>query len=633
MELRVSGHLKTAFEITELSAHFQFRHSARSALASFRRGDRQICSAVGVRHSESSIKERQILSVSRLTPAVITLLFAAAGSNCVGHSPDEERAGGRLVATSRSEPKSFNRLVSARAAEELVNRLTHAPLVRVDRTTGRVEPWLAREWTTSSDGLTWTLKLIEGVSFSDGQPFTAADVVFTFEALYDPKVASPIASSLRIADKPLLVRAVDEHTVVLTFPAPYGPGLAVLDSLPVLPRHKLKPSLDAGTFRDAWSTTTPPSEIAGLGPFVLHEYQPGQRLAFRRNPRYWRRDPQGGRLPYLDEVELLVVPEQNAELLRLQSGDADLTTGEVRPEDLAVIQPLVDQQKLQLVTAGIGSSPDGLWFNLTPRAKSLSGRAWLQRTEFRRAVSLAVDRSAIVNTVYLGAAEPVWTSITSSHGDWYLPDLPRPPRDLAEARSLLKTVGLVDRNGDGLVEDAAGRPARFSILTQKGHTIRERTVAMVQAQLREIGLTVDPIAVDPGALFKSYSERSYDAMYFVAPGDSTDPARNLDFWMSSGTFHYWNPEQRVPATTWEAKVDDLMRQQSTTIDPIERRRLFAEAQRTMAAEVPLICLAAPKVMIAMSARVRGATPSVLSPPVLWNADVLSVVSPRGGSAR
>jgi peptide/nickel transport system substrate-binding protein len=117
-------------------------------------------------------------------------------------------------------------------------------------------------------------------------------------------------------------------------------------------------------------------------------------------------------------------------------------------------------------------------------------------------------------------------------------------------------------------------------------------------------------------------------MYFVAPSDSTDPARNLDFWMSSGSFHYWNPEQKAPATTWEKNVDDLMRRQSTTLDAGERRRLFADAQRAMAAETPIICVAAPKVMVAMSARLHGATPSVLQPLVLWNADVLSVTSPQ-----
>lgn len=543
----------------------------------------------------------------------------------------EPASGGQLVATSRSEPSSFNRLVVARTAEEVVSRLTQSPLVRVNRLTGQVEPWLAREWTTSPDGLTWTLKLRDGLTFSDGVPLTAADVVFTFDALYDPKVGSPVASSLRIDDKPITARAADDHTVVLVFPAAFGPGLSLLDSLPILPRHKLEGALRAGTFRTAWGVTTPPGELAGLGPFVISEYRPGERLVFVRNPHYWRRDDHGRALPYLDRIELQIVPEQNAELLRLESGDADLTTSEVRPEDLAPLQPLVAAGRVQLVTAGVGVSPDGLWFNLTPGAAVARTRPWLQAPELRRAISLAIDRTAIVNTVYLGAAEPVWTPITPAYGEWYLSDLPKPVSDVAQAKALLASIGLTDRNGDGLLEDRLGAPARFSILTQKGQTVRERTVAILQDQLKRVGLTVDVVAVDQGTIIKNYGARSYDAIYFVAYSDSTDPARNLDFWMSSGSFHYWNAEQKTPATPWEARIDDLMRRQSTSLDPAERRRLFADVQRTLAAESPFLCFAAPKVTIAMSARVRGATPSVLSPQVLWNPDVLSVTSARGAS--
>ena len=109
--------------------------------------------------------------------------------------------------------------------------------------------------------------------FSDGTPFTADDVVFTFQALYDPKAEGPLASSLRVNGQPLAVRKVDAHTVVLTLPAPYGPGLRLLNGLPILPAHKLRDALAKGEFAKAWSTATPPAEITGLGPYrapLLH---------------------------------------------------------------------------------------------------------------------------------------------------------------------------------------------------------------------------------------------------------------------------------------------------------------------------------------------------------------------------
>ena len=576
------------------------------------------------------IKRLPVIATVVAVAAAIFFVWRQAGPGPHGRA-SAPASGGELVATMRTEPKSFDRLVSSRSAEELLSRLTQAPLVRVNRLTGQVEPWLASSWTTSADGLTWTFKLREGVTFSDGAPFTAADVVFTFDALYDPKVGSEEASSLRIHDQPISVRAVDDHTVVLGFPSAFGPGISLLDSLPMLPRHKLQDALAAGRFADAWSVTTPPAEIVGLGPFALSEYRPGERLVLVRNPHYWRRDADGRALPYLDRLDLDIVPEQDAELLRLQSGQADLTTSEVRPEDLAVLKPLADAGRVQLVTAGVSTSPDCLWFNLTPGAAVAKTRPWLQAVELRRAISLAVDRDAIVNTVFLGAAEPVWSPVTPSHGEWYLPDQPHPARDLAEARRLLASIGLTDRHGDGLLEDAADRPARFSLLTQKGHSLRERTAAMLQEQLKQIGLTVDVVAVDPQTIIARYTDRSYDAIYFVAPSDSIDPARNLDFWMSRGAFHYWNASQASPATAWEATMDDLMRRQSTSLDPAERRRLFAEVQRTLSTELPVICFAAPRITIAMSARVRGATPSVLPPLVLWNADTLSVAPGRGAS--
>jgi peptide/nickel transport system substrate-binding protein len=361
-----------------------------------------------------------------------------------GQSALAPASGGRLVATLRSEPVSFNRLVSPTFATDVFARLTQATLVRVNRATGTLEPRLAREWETSSDGLSWTLHLIEDATFADGTPFTSADVAFTFEALYDERVGSELASSLRIDGRPISVETPDPATVVLRLPAPYGPGLAILDPLPILPRHKLAATLEAGAFRDAWNVQTPPSDLTGLGPFVLSDYAPGERLVFTRNPRFWRCDDAGRSLPYLDELEIQIVTDQNTEMLRLEAGEVDLTTDEIRAEDYASMRRLDELGKVRLASAGASISPHALWFNLAPRATR--GRAWLTEEAFRRAVSYAVDRRALVDTVFLGAAEPVFGPVTPGYGDWFLDDLPRTEFDPAEARSLLASAGLQDAN-------------------------------------------------------------------------------------------------------------------------------------------------------------------------------------------
>ena len=565
---------------------------------------------------------RRPVTLPTLSLTALIALLGAPGCS----TPNDKTgsaSGGRLVATYRTEPSSFNRLVSPVAAVELVSRLTQASLVRLNRVTRAIEPRLARSWTTSPDGLAWTMNLVESATFSDGTPFTAADVVFSFRAVYDPEVGSPIASSLLVDGQPLTVRALDAHTVVIVFPAPYGPGISALDSLPILPAHKLQAALDAKTFKTAWSVTTPPAELVGLGPFVLREYVPGQRLVFARNPRFWRQDASGQRLPYLDEIELQIVPDQNGEVVRLQAGQADLMTDNVRPEDIASLRALERDGKITLATPGISISPDALWFNLGPSAPAAKDRPWLQREELRRAISHAVDRRAFVDTVFLGAAEPLFGPITPGHGDWFVPDLPKTEYDPARAASLLRSIGLHDRNGDGLLEDERGKQARFTVMTQKGHAIRERSVAVIQEALRRVGLTVDVVPMEAGMMAR-WGKGDYEAIYFALNFDSFDPGRSPEFWSSGGDFHLWHPGQPKPATAWEARIDDLIRQQSRTLDEAQRRRLFAEAQRVLAEHLPILYFAAPRVTVASSARLRGSLPSVLPPPVLWNAEVLSI---------
>lgn len=556
--------------------------------------------------------------------ALIVALSAGLGWYFMGGGRGPTGAGGRLVATQRTEPDSYNRLVSSKFPVELISRLTHAPLVRFNRISGELEPALATSWTASSDGLTFTLRLREGVTFSDGTPFTSADVVFSFRALYDPKVASPIASGMLINDKPMTVRGIDDHTVSLTLPAAYGPGLSILDALPILPRHRLEAALNSGSFSTAWGLKTPVSELSGLGPFVVAEYQPGQRMRFTRNPHYWGKDAAGRPLPVLDELVLEFVPDQNAEMLRLQAGTVDLITEQIRAEDYAALERAAAEHKVQLVDAGVSVDPTGLWFNLRSDSARAKARPWLQREELRHAISAATDRQRIVDTVFLGAAEPVSGPITRSYGPWFQPSLPKVAFDQKRALALLASIGITDRNHDGQLEDPTGKPARFSVLTRKGNTVIERTLANLQEQLQGIGLGLDIEALDKDPMFKKFFAGDYDAMFYTAPVLSLDPANNSDLWLSSGAFHFWNPGQSTPATPWEKQIDELMREQATTMDLPKRQALFADVQRVFLEHEPMIFFAYPKVTLAMSARVTGAVPTVMQPQILWKPETLGV---------
>ncbi len=561
--------------------------------------------------------------------ALAALVVAGLAAQTAAEAPRATQAparGGALVATMRSEPRSFNPHAGRDFGTTLVSLITHGRLVRVNRATQQVEPMLAERYACAPSALSCTLTLRAGVQWSDGTPFTAADVLFSFQIVLDEKTGSPLADDLAPGGKRLAVSSPDARTIVVTFGAPYGPGVRLLDGLPILPRHKLEAAWKAGTLRQQWGPATPPADFAVLGPFVLQEYRPGERMVFARNPRYWRKDAAGTPLPYLDRLTIEITPDQNTELLRLQSGQADMTQSEIRADDYAVLKREATAGRLRLIEAGLALDADAFWFNLKPSAKAADPRrAWLQSLELRKAVSHAVDRRAFANAVFLGAAEPQWGPVSPSNRTWYAPaSVEKHPYDPAKAKMLLAGIGLKDANGDGRLEDAAGQPVRFALITQKGNTALEKGAAVIRDELGKIGVTVDVVPLEVGALVDRMMKADYDALYFRFLNTDTDPARATDFWLSSGGAHVWHMDQVSPATAWEKEIDTLIHRLVAERDQAARQKLFAQAQKVLSDNLPVVYFAVARMYVAVSARVAGAVPSPLRPPILWNADSLGV---------
>jgi peptide/nickel transport system substrate-binding protein len=557
-------------------------------------------------------------------------ISAVAVSACQSPAPSKTSSatgsslarGGDLVLSIRTEPHTFNSLTVPDTTTEVLASLMQAKLVRINRVTDEIEPWLAESWTHSDDSLRYTIKLRPNVTFSDGQPLTASDVVFSLDAAY---AVRDVADALAVDGKHLRAEASDPLTVTITFPALFAPGLRMLERLPVLPRHRLEAALKSGTIKEALNLSTPPSELVGLGPFVLSEYLPGQRLVFARNPRYWRRDARGNQLPYVDRVVLDVIPDENTQLLRLESGQSDLTATEVPAEFYAPIKRAADAKMLQLFDLGVGLDANALWFNLKPGAVAADGRAaWLLRDELRKAISLAVDRRLFADTVFLGAGVPVFGPITPANKRWYWSETPQTPHDPAAARSLLASIGLTDRNGDGVLEDAGGRPAQFTLLTQKGRPALERGASVLRDELKKVGLVVDVAPLDGGAVIQRIMSSKYDAVYFNPTWSDTDPAGNADFWLSSGGFHFWNIEQKTPATGWERQIDELMIRQMHSTDDRERKQLFDSVQKIFSEHLPAIYFVAPRVFAVASTRVQNVMPAVKAPQLFWSPDTVAV---------
>ena len=566
--------------------------------------------------------------------ALSALLAPACGNSSPDRQADlkvgndnrrEAPASGKAISVSvRTEPLAFNPLTRRDATSYLVSLLAHARLVRVNAATQQVEPFLAERWTSFDNGLRWRLTLRAGLAFADGTPVTPEAVVFSLAAAYDP--SSVVADALLVGGRKLTATPVDASTVDITFPSAFGPGLRLLDMLPILPPHKLAAAVSAGRFEQAWGVSTPPGDMTGLGPFVISTYLPGERIEFVRNPHYFRRDAAGRQLPYLDRLTIAIVADQNAQVLALESGKSDTAMSEIRPEDMAPLRRGVDSGAVQVIDLGVAMDPDAFWMNLRPGAFANDPRvSWIQRDELRRAISLAVNRQTFADSVFLGAAVPVHGPITPANKTWYSDQVPRTPYNQAEARRLLEAIGLTDPDGDGQLADHAGRPARFTLLTAQGQTALERGAGFIRDELAKVGLGVDVVPLDANQLIQRFlAAKDYDAAYFHLTTTDPDPAMSADFWLSRGSAHVWNFGPNARPMAWEQEIDRLMAGNMAVQDQAERQRLFPEVQKIFAEHLPMLHFAAPRVYVAASSRLTNLTPAITRPQLLWAADTIDV---------
>ena len=469
--------------------------------------------------------------------------------------------GGQLVIAQRAEPKTLNPVMAVDAPSREVLRRLHADLIHIDRGTLATQPALARSWSVTPDGRHYTIALRRGLRFSDGHPCDADDVVFSFGVYLDEQVHSPQRDLLMVAGKPIAVRKIDPWTVAVDLPEAYAAGARLFDSVAVLPRHLLQEAYTAGTIAKAWGITTPASAISGLGPFRLAQYVPGERVVVERNPYYWKVDSAGQALPYLDRLTFVQVPDENAQAIRFRASETDLVT-RLTADDYESLAAGQQQGRYRLYDLGPGLEYNFLFFNQNDlTGKNLPQVAhrqrWFRERAFRQAVSLAIDREAIVRLVYRGRGAPLWTHVTPANRQWINEAIPRPPRSADRARQTLRDARF-SWGDDGRLRDARGTPVEFSILVAAGNQPRTQMATIIQEDLAQLGIRATVVSLEFRALLSRVLDtRDYDACVLGLGSGDADPSAEMNVWLSSGPTHLWNPSQREPATAWEAEVDDL----------------------------------------------------------------------------
>ena len=550
------------------------------------------------------------------------------------------RSGGRLVLSLRAEPKTLNPLTAVDApSREVILGAMQADLVHINRETQLTEPALAKSWKVSNDHLQYTLTLRKGLRFSDGQPLDADDVLFSFRVYMDENLRSTQRDLLIMGGKPITVRKVDPWTVVFQLPKPYGPEERLFDGFVILPRHLLEKPYTEGKLAQAWTLSASPQEWAGLGPFRLKEYVPGQRLVLERNPFYWKVDAKGNRLPYLDELDFLFVPSADAQVLRFQSGETDVIS-RLGADNFSALSR--QQRVYTMIDAGPGLEYNFLFFNLNDVGEKASPeitrkQKWFRDSRFRQAVSLTVDRESIVRLVYQGRGAALWEPVTPGNRRWTDESLAHPQRSVERARQLLKDAGFSwvnGINGDSFLQDSDAKPVEFSILVSSSSAERTKMATLLEDDLKQLGIRAQVVPLEFRSLIDRVTQtKQYETCLLGLVSFDADPNADLNVWLSSGGTHLWNPSQAHPATTWEAEIDRLMEQQLGTPVYSQRKKFFDRVQQILANEQPMIFLASPHILAGAKNSVGNFHPAVLEPYVLWNVEQLYLRSGSGGAGR
>ena len=551
------------------------------------------------------------------------------------------RYGGRFVLVETNSPRMFNAMMATDTASTDITDRLFGFLVDYDHGTQQYGPGLAKSWEVAPDGVTWTFHLRKGAAFSDGHPITAEDVLFTFEVVYD-KALHPISQEmLQVHGQNFKVSAPDPYTVVINTGKPHAGLLDALcpGNLAILPKHVLEDSYRKGTFAAAYNLSTPPDKMVTSGAWRLREYVSNERTVLVRNPYYYAFDQNKQRLPYLDELVYLVVPDQDAADLRFRSGGAD-GIDDVKPENYRWYEENQKNGNFTLYDLGAAQNTHMFWFNLNkaqpprggdvlPAGKRIGDPfvdpvkyTWFSNPNFRRAVSMAIDREAMIRSVFSGYGEKNWSQSTSSNKEWYVPDLVKHDYNPEAARRLLSGMGLRDANGDGALEDARGNPVSFILKTNSSNALRISMGNFIRDDLAKVGIRMTLAPSDFSTVVTNiHNDFQYEAILlgFQSSVPPT-PFGGQNVWRSSGESHQWFVRQQKPATPEEARIDQQLDTMLTTQDRQLQKASWKEIQNILNEESWFVWLPIQRIKVPVSNRFGNVQPSVMAHRIIWNID-------------
>jgi len=552
-----------------------------------------------------------------------------------------------VVETLAGDLATVNPLVNeTMAGSAVIGRILEG-LITLDPNTGDVIPNLAKSWEISADNLQYTFHLRRGIHWSDGQPFTADDVLFTWGCFFakqlDVDSGEPVLDengrvkyrySSRstfgqlINGQEPLVEKLDNYTVRFTTPEVYAPFLLFGGGEEILPKHVLQVSFDDGTLMDQWSVETAinePWKIVGLNMFVLESYRPGERIVFAKNPNYWKVNTKGERLPYVARVITKIVQDQNSSNVAFAQGLTDFES--IGPDNVAWVKRGEERFDYTVLDMGPSSQTNFIWFNLNP-GKDADGVAyvepykfeWFSDKRFRQAISHGINREGIVRGVYFDRADILHGYVSPKRKLWYNDAIRKYAYSPETSRELFAEMGFTFAAGQ--LKDPLGNSIEFSLMTNSSSGLRVEMATVFKENMAALGIDVELQFLDFNTIINKTSDSfTYEACMLGLGGGAPDPYAGKDILMSGGRLHQWYPQQLEPATEWEARIDALMLEIGRHTNVALRKKYFFEVQEILAEQQPLIFLVSPKDFVGYRNRWQNVDPTPLGG-VTWNQESL-----------
>ncbi|MCG9892388.1 MAG: ABC transporter substrate-binding protein [Thermosynechococcaceae cyanobacterium MS004] len=551
----------------------------------------------------------------------------------------------QLVLSSLSDPKTFNAVLSQESNDVLP--LIGEGLITENGLTGEVEPALAKSWEISPDGKRITYTLKDNLKWSDGQPLTVDDVLFTYNDIYLNKaIPTDFRDVLRIGESGALptVRKLDDRRVEFSIPEPFAPFLRVTGA-GILPKHileesiKTKDSQGQPNFLSVWGTNTQPlSNIVVPGPYTIESYRIGERVILRRNPYYWRKGSQGEPQPYIERIVIQVVESTDTNLLQFRSGGIDVTA--VTPDYFSLLKREEEARGFKIYSGGPSLTTSYISFNLN-QGKRKDGKPfvdpikskWFNTLEFRRAIAHSINRQQMLNNIYQGLGDFQHSIIPVQSPYYYSPKDGLPTFDYSpeKAKELLLSAGF-KYSPSGELQDAEGNRVRFSLITNAGNKIREAMGSQLKQDFGAIGIQLDfnPMAFN-ALVDKLDNSKEWDCLLLGFGGSGVEPNNSFNIWAVDGGLHVFNqgpkpgqpPIEGWQVADWERQISSLYIKGAQELDETKRKAIYVEAQTLVQEYLPFIYMIQPLSFSAVRDRVQNVKYSALGGS-LWNLHELKI---------